>query len=89
MSEISKDLEEFGRITGRDFSGPPPEIRAPILPPVVENQEQQQEPVMVGAKVKPTSSAPSTPRKKGKAPLRDGEEEIMTLEEYERDGKDD
>ncbi|KAG9074874.1 hypothetical protein FRC06_010410, partial [Ceratobasidium sp. 370] len=82
-------LEEFGRITGRDFSGPPPEIRAPTVPPPTERQEEGQEPVMVGAKVKATSSTPNTPRKKDKAPVRDGEEEIMTLEEYERDGKDD
>ncbi|KAG8719498.1 Transcription factor TFIIIB component B [Ceratobasidium sp. 394] len=87
-TRIPLDLEEFGRITGRDFSGPPPEIRAPTVPPPAERPEQQ-EPVMVGAKVKATSSAPTTPRKKDKAPVRDGEEEIMTLEEYERDGKDD
>ncbi|KAG8690792.1 Transcription factor TFIIIB component B [Ceratobasidium sp. 395] len=88
-TRIPLDLEEFGRITGRDFSGPPPEIRAPTAPPQTERQEERQEPVMVGARVKTTNSAPTTPRKKDKVPLRDGEEEIMTLEEYERDGKDD
>ncbi|KAG8696509.1 Transcription factor TFIIIB component B [Ceratobasidium sp. 395] len=88
-TRIPLDLEEFGRITGRDFSGPPPEIRAPTVPPQTERQEERQEPAMVGARVKTTNSAPTTPRKKDKAPLRDGEEEIMTLEEYERDGKDD
>ncbi|KAG9115478.1 Transcription factor TFIIIB component B [Ceratobasidium sp. 392] len=88
-TRVSLDLEEFGRITGRDFSGPPPEIRAPTAPPPAERQEEPQEPVMVGARVKTSNSTPNTPRKKDKAPLRDGEEEIMTLEEYERDGKDD
>ncbi|QRV83073.1 transcription factor TFIIIB component B [Ceratobasidium sp. AG-Ba] len=88
-TRVPLDLEEFGRITGRDFSGPPPEIRAPTVPPSTEEQQKEQEPVMVGPKAKTPNSAPNTPRKRGKAPARDEEEEIMTLEEYERDNKDD
>ncbi|QRV97219.1 transcription factor TFIIIB component B [Ceratobasidium sp. AG-Ba] len=88
-TRVPLDLEEFGRITGRDFSGPPPEIRAPTVPPSTEEQQKEQEPVMAGPKAKTPNSAPNTPRKKGKAPARDEEEEIMTLEEYERDNKDD
>ncbi|CAE6356970.1 unnamed protein product [Rhizoctonia solani] len=82
-TRIPLDLEEFGRITGRDFSGPPPEIRAPVVPRA-ENEEQEPVPSSVKARALST-----TPRKNRKASSSHAEEEIMTLEEYERDGKDD
>ena len=83
------DLEEFGRITGRDFSGPPPEIRAPVLP-LAEIKEQEAGGADAKAKATSSTSTPNaTPRKKGKGVAHAEEEEIMTLEEYERDGKDD
>ncbi|CAE6488724.1 unnamed protein product [Rhizoctonia solani] len=86
-TRIPLDLEEFGRITGRDFSGPPPEIRAPVAPPRAENEEQ--EPVVSSVKAKAASSTPSTTPRKNRKLNSHVEEEVMTLEEYERDGKDD
>ncbi|KAF8593845.1 hypothetical protein BDV93DRAFT_194542 [Ceratobasidium sp. AG-I] len=90
-TRIPLDLEEFGRITGRDFSGPPPEIRAPILP-LAEIKEQEAGCAEAKAKATSSTSTPTaTPRKKGKGKgvAHPEEEEVMTLEEYERDGKDD
>ncbi|KAG8751366.1 Transcription factor TFIIIB component B [Ceratobasidium sp. 423] len=81
------DLEEFERITGRDFSGPPSEIRAPVAPPRAESEEQA--PVTSYVKAKATSSTPSTAPWKNRKLNSHAEEEIMTPEEYERDGKDD
>ncbi|GAB1527582.1 hypothetical protein RhiTH_010758 [Rhizoctonia solani] len=86
-TRIPLDLEEFGRITGRDFSGPPPEIRAPVVPPRAENEEQ--EPVPSSGKAKAASATPSTTPRKNRKANSHAEEEIMTMEEYERDGKDD
>ncbi|CAE6447080.1 hypothetical protein ACGC1H_006823 [Rhizoctonia solani] len=86
-TRIPLDLEEFGRITGRDFSGPPPEIRAPVAPPRAENEEQ--EPVPSAVKAKAASTTPSTTPRKNRKASSPSEEEIMTLEEYERDGQDD
>ncbi|KAH7320357.1 hypothetical protein B0J17DRAFT_298395 [Rhizoctonia solani] len=86
-TRIPLDLEEFGRITGRDFSGPPPEIRAPVAPPRAENEEQ--EPVASSVKAKAASSTPSTTPRKNRKLNSHADEEIMTVEEYERDGKDD
>ncbi|CUA68414.1 hypothetical protein RSOLAG22IIIB_07933 [Rhizoctonia solani] len=86
-TRIPLDLEEFGRITGRDFSGPPPEIRAPVAPPRAENEEQA--PVSSSVKAKATSSTPSTTPRKDRKLTSHAEEEIMTLEEYERDRDDD
>ncbi|CAE6441789.1 unnamed protein product [Rhizoctonia solani] len=86
-TRIPLDLEEFGRITGRDFSGPPPEIRTPVAPPRVEDEEQ--EPVSSSVKAKAASSTPSTTPRKNRKASSHSEEEIMTLEEYERDRQDD
>ncbi|KAG8683902.1 Transcription factor TFIIIB component B, partial [Ceratobasidium sp. 423] len=85
-TRIPLDLE-FGPITGRDFSGPPPEIRAPVTPPRAEKEEQA--PVTSSVKAKATSSTPSTTPRKNRKLNSHAEEEIMTLEEYERNGKDD
>ncbi|KAG8758737.1 Transcription factor TFIIIB component B [Ceratobasidium sp. 423] len=81
-TRIPLDHEEFGGITGRDFSGPPPEICAPVAPPRAENEEQA--PVTSSVKAKATSSTPSTTPRKNRKLNSHAEEEIMTLEEYER-----
>ncbi|KAJ1301843.1 hypothetical protein OPQ81_009070 [Rhizoctonia solani] len=86
-TRIPLDLEEFGRITGRDFSGPPPEIRAPVAPPRAENEDQ--EPVASSVMAKAASTTPSTTPRRSRKLNSHADEEIMTLEEYERDGKDD
>ncbi|KAG8745803.1 hypothetical protein FRC11_012974, partial [Ceratobasidium sp. 423] len=76
------DLEEFGPITGQDLSGPPPEIRAPVAPPRAESEEQA--PLTSSVKAKATSSTPSTTPRKNRKLNSHAEEEIMTLEQYER-----
>lgn len=78
---MSSDIATLSRMTGKDFSGPTPEIRAPT--PVRSSELHPDDPP-------PNPTSPGSPRvvrKKSKTPnLRDaGVEVIGSVDEFEKE----
>ena len=64
----SKDIETLSRLTGKDFSGPTPEIRIPDIPRMgspdeeTRNAEQGERTTTPGPSAKPSRKRSRTPR---------------------------
>ena len=69
------DIATLARMTGKDFSGPTPEIRAPT--PVRSTELQAEE---------PAHASPRAVRKNSRTPRRDADVEIVGgIEEFDKD----
>ncbi|KAH8119876.1 hypothetical protein DFH11DRAFT_1685346 [Phellopilus nigrolimitatus] len=79
-NRVPYDMQTLSRLTGRDFSGPTPEIRAPEIPTLAE--EPQGEPT-------PEQPARKT-RKKSRTPCTTDDVEVMgDVETFDAGGSDD
>ncbi|EJD03632.1 uncharacterized protein FOMMEDRAFT_105727 [Fomitiporia mediterranea MF3/22] len=75
------DIETLSRLTGKDFSGPTPEIIAPVKPSMVDEPQELQQPHSEA------ESSTQIPRKKSKTPgLPDDVEVVGDIESF--DGKE-
>lgn len=79
LSRLSADIQTLARMTGKDFSGPTPVIRAPT--PV---QSKELDP---SATSEPEVTAtPKATRKKSKTPaVKDGEEILGSIDDMEHE----
>ncbi|KAI5836524.1 hypothetical protein K523DRAFT_410636 [Schizophyllum commune Tattone D] len=75
-SNVPIDMQTLSRITGKDFSGPTPEIRAPTPPP--------QLPVDGSPRSSPEVSKPKVKKRgRSKSALNDGVEVIGNIDDYD------
>ncbi len=72
-------MQTLARMTGKDFSGPPPEIVAPTLPQAPQTTEPQTEDVDEPASSVKVRKQSATP---GLGPI-EGEEVVEIIENYE------
>ncbi|KAI5897825.1 uncharacterized protein SCHCODRAFT_02565147 [Schizophyllum commune H4-8] len=77
-SNVPIDMQTLSRITGKDFSGPTPEIRAPTPPP--------QLPVDGSPRSSPEVSKPKVKKRgRSKSALNDGVQVIGSIDDYDMD----
>ena len=76
LAQARADMQTLSRITGKDFSGPTPEIRAPTPPPQLPvDGSPRSSPEVSKAKIKK--------RGRSKSALNDGVEVIGNIDDYD------